>query len=255
MSMKTIQLISPPDERLNACFSGIPEYRFRLSASPEIQPDIAFVLLSAALDEQMLRNTVRLLNRRRIPFAAIAFELSEETEAMLLDCGITQIFRLPISPMLLRKRIGAMTAEDDRRTSDAGRIVFAGLNADEQQRGAFVVQEADFAGIYQFVLRLQERLDKPAQLVRFRFRAQLDLPLEPGAPADALPLVQKCLRRGDIVCVYGHQIYAILLGSDPNGAKIAAERIVSTYQAYCRDSFCDMQYEISEITPDGTPEV
>lgn len=252
--MKTILLISQPDERLNACFSGIPEYQFRMSASPEIQPDTACVLINAALDDSAIRNAVRLLKRRKIPFAAIAFECSEQKEEMLLDSGVSQIFSLPISPALLRKRIEALTEPDDRRTSDAGRVVFASLVADDQQRGAFVVQEADFAGIYQFVLRLQERLDKPAQLVRFRFRAQLDLPLEPGAPADALPLVQKCLRRGDIVCVYGHQIYAILLGSDPNGAKIAADRIVSTYQAYCRDSFCDMQYEISEITPDGTPE-
>lgn len=90
-------------------------------------------------------------------------------------------------------------------------------------------------------------MDKQIQFVKFSFNSRLnDIP-EPGTLEEAFPLVHRCLRRGDIVSIYGNNILAILMGTDEKGGRVAAERIVNTYHAHYSYSEYEMSYEMTEI--------
>lgn len=245
--MKKIVVMSQQDAALAEALSVPEGMELRFSESAGVLPDTACVLISQCFAGTRLAETAADLRRRNIPFAVVTFDRSDENEAALLDAGVTQIIKLPMSELLLKKRISALIHAAEPGGSDAGFALFSQLAEGDSQRGAYAVRESDFTNIYKFVLRLQERMDKQAQLVRFTFHTRLKMPLEPGTLEAAFPIVQKCLRRGDIASMHSEGIYAILMGADEEGGKIAADRIVTTYEAHVRDSIYTMKYEMQEI--------
>ena len=128
-----------------------------------------------------------------------------------------------------------------------GLELFAEIEETNRQSGAYTVEADDFAGIYRFVMRIQDRMDKQAHLVSFCFHSRLNTPPEPGTVEEGFRIVQRCLRRGDIACMNGQTILAILMGADEEGCRVAADRIVSTYEAHCSGSAFTLKYEMREI--------
>lgn len=243
--MEKAAVICGQDEGLKACFSDITDFKVQFSSADDIPSDAACVLVSQELSE----DAVRKLSAGNIPYAVITTDSSEENEERLLDSGIYTIIKLPMSQGLLSRHIKALIGKSDRRHGGTAPDLFSGMPVSDGQRGAFTVQENDFENIYKFVCRLQERMDKQAQLVEFSFHSRLKKgQLEPGALEDAFSIIQKCLRRGDIVCIYGQAVLAILMGADEAGGRTAAERIVNTYEAHCCDSMYDMVYKMREIS-------
>ena len=245
--MKKIMILSGSDERLQEQFSHITGYEVLFTEKETFLPDIACVLISQDFAGKKAGDICTLFTQRNIPNAEVTFDGSEENQILLLDRGISHYLILPMSSRLLSKRIAALIGEADRRDSGTGFELFSQLAKADTHMGAYVVRESDFANIYRFVLRLQERMDKQAQLVCFSFHSRLKGPLEPGVLEEAFPIVQRCLRRGDIVSIYEQRIYAVLMGADEAGGRTASDRIVNTYHAHCCDSMYDMVYEMAEI--------
>ena len=125
--------------------------------------------------------------------------------------------------------------------------MFAKAVALDDQRGAFVVHESNFTNIYRFVKRLLDRSEKTAYLVKFTFSSSDGGEAGPGALEEAFLIIKMCLRRGDIISIYGNCILAILMGADADGSKTAAQRIVDTYQGFSCDSTYEMSYETQQI--------
>ncbi|MBR4200422.1 MAG: hypothetical protein IKQ91_03980 [Oscillospiraceae bacterium] len=247
--MSKVILIGKPDEALNACLSGMHELQFGYAENEAaVLPDTACVLIMQEQAGSSLQKTVNLLQKRGIPAAVLTSDGSEENQEYLLDLGAAQYFILPMKASLLQKRILALIGSHEGAGTDAGLELLMQIAKDEQPRGAFSVSEADFTKIYRFVLRLQERTEKKAQLVIFRFDTRLKTPVEPGTLEDAFPIVQKCLRKGDIVSMFGQTIMAILMAAEESGGRVAAERIINTYQAYYSGSIFDMKYEMRPIS-------
>lgn len=247
--MKKIAVLSRQEEKLTACLSGVQGYAIQYSESPEILPDTACVLISQESAGASMREKAQQFRRKNIPFAAVTFDPSDENQVYLLDCGYLHILTMPMSAGLLQKHIDALAGTAEQHDSGGTNFdfFFTQMTDTDNQRGAYIVQESDFANIFRYVQRLQERMDKQSHLVRFSFHTRLNIPPEPGVLEDAFPIVLKCLRRGDIVSIFGDSIVAILIGADEEGGRKAAERIVNTYNAHCCDSVYDMRYEMNEI--------
>lgn len=210
-------------------------------------PDTVCVLIAQETAGERLSEIARTLRNRDIPFAVLTEDGSDENQVRLLDFGVQNIFVLPMSAVLLQKRVTALCGSAGGG-SEAGFDLFAQIAESDDRRGAFSVRESDFPNVYRFVLRLQERSEKLSQMVLFRFHGRLNMELEPGTLENVFPLVQKCLRRGDIVCIYGNEIIAILIGADEEGGKGAADRIIATYDAYYCNSPYSMNYEIRTVS-------
>ena len=249
--MKKVLVLGKNQEPVRSCLAGLTGIQLSFSDGKELMPDTDCVLIAPDLSDNQRTGAVKQLSARGIPFAALSFDASEAYQELLLDTGIERIFQLPMSPALLQKRILMLADSSSSAGSDAEVDLFAQLTEPEQQTGAFSVQESEFSNIYRFVKRLQDRLDKHAQLVIFSFHSRLNTPPEPGTVEQAFRIVQRCLRRGDIACMYGQKVLAILMGTDAGGCRGAVERIVSTYEAFCRDSLFSMKYEMREIRNDS----
>lgn len=246
--MKKIVVLCDSSEKFTGLFPEKSEYIVEYSKSADVMPDTDCVLISQEFIGDRLTETAASLSSRSIAFGVLTFDKSEENEEYLLDCGAGNIFGIPMSPVILEKRIAVLTETSDRRgAADPGLELFSQLAAADQKCGAYSVPESVFPDVYKLVLRLQERMDKPAQLVKFSFHTRLGGPLEPGILEEAFPIVQKCLRRGDIVSIFGQCLFAILMGADSEGGRVAADRIISTYNAHFCDNIYDMRYIMNVI--------
>lgn len=244
--MYNIVVLSDNDARLKEALPVSEELSFTFTASADVQPDTECVLISQEHFSADIGETVSTFKRHGIPCAAVTFDGSDENKAKLIDKGVTDIIVFPTSAELLARHITAMLSSQ-RLGADVGFETFAKAVALDEQRGAFVVHESNFTNLYRFVKRLLDRSEKTAYLVKFTFSSPHKGGLEPGALEEAFLIIKMCLRRGDVVSIYGSCIFAILMGADADGAKTAAQRIVDTYQGFCCDSTYDMNYETQEI--------
>ena len=244
--MYKIVVLSDNDERLKAALPATDDVSFSFTDKPDVSPDTDCVLVSQDYSGDSIRNIAETFRRRGIACAAVTFDNSRENEVRLLGSGVKEVIALPVDNDSFVKRITAMLSAE-RIASDSGFEQFAKIVALDDQRGAFVVHESNFTNLYRFVKRLLERMDKPAYLVKFTFTTPDNRKLEPGALEEAFLIVKMCLRRGDIVCIYGSSLLAILIGADAEGAKTAAQRIIDTYQAFSVDGMYEMGYETNEI--------
>ena len=245
--MKSV-IIGNKDERLDDILSSVKGFEFAYCSAEEVLPDTACVLVTDSAEHPA--EDVRLMRTRNIPAAAVTFDGSNARQEYWLDRGADRIFVLPMPDQLLYKRMVALAGSAASAASDAGFELFARITESNQQRGAYAVQEADFFNIYRFVQRLQERLERGAQLVIFSFQSRLRDVVEPGALEDAFQIVQKCLRRGDIISINGERIFAIMMGAEKQGGNTAANRIVNTYNAYYSGSAYELHFEMQEIKAD-----
>jgi len=251
--MERIVILGKPDEQLENCLAEIADFQFIVSDSPDVMPDTAGVLITQQYAARHAAAAVQVLQKRSIPFAAVTSDASEENQAFLLESGISRLLFLPMSGVLLQKHLTALIGTPAVSELEAGFQLFSQIAESNLQRGAYVVREAEFTNIYRFVLRLQERMEKQAQLVIFSFRSRLNQKPEPGTLEEGFQIVQKCLRRGDIVCIYGAKILAIMMAANSGGGQSAADRIINTYHAYYCDSVFELQYEMHGIVPTAPP--
>ena len=238
-------VIGKADEQLRAVLSGIENTVFQYSENADVLPDTACALI-VPQEDMDLPAVCKTLKNRGIPYAALTFDHDDALQTQLLDSGIDRILLLPKSAELIRKHIETLAGKNAFSSKEFDLLSI--ISEPNRQLGAYAVSEQDFFKIFRFVQRLQERMDKQSQLVVFSFHTRLNTPVEPGTLEDAFPIVQRCLRRGDIASVCGKQITAILIGSDAEGAKSAIDRIVQTYEAHCGDSMYTIKYELREIT-------
>jgi hypothetical protein len=244
--MYNIVVLSNDAERLKSALPVNEKLSFSFTSSPDVQPDIECVLVAQDFSVDDIGDTVKTFKRRGIACAVVTFDGSDKNKAKLLGKGITDIFVLPMSDELLVTHITAIISAQ-RIGSDVGFEMFAKAVALDDQRGAYVVHESNFTNLYRFVKRLLDRMEKSAYLAKFTFSDGHNSPLEPGALEEAFLIVKMCLRRGDIVCIYGNCILAILIGADAAGAKTASQRIVDTYQGFSLNNSYEMSFETQEI--------
>ena len=245
-SMYNIVVLTDDDARIKEALPVTEDISYSFTSSADVQPDTECVLISQEHFGGDIGNAVRTLRKRGIPCAVATFDGSDENKAYLRAKGATETIVFPTSAELLNKHITAMLSSN-RIGDDVGFDMFAKAVALDDQRGAFVVHESNFTNLYRFVKRLLDRLEKTAYLVKFTFSSNDDGALEPGALEEAFLIIKMCLRRGDIVSIYGNCILAILMGADADGSKTAAQRIVDTYHGFCCDSTYEMNYETQQI--------
>ena len=243
--MKKVLILCQPDEPLKNCFDSIHAAEIVFSADAEIPQDTDCVLISQRFTGAALPELLLSCRRSSLPAAVFTDDASEQNQELLLDMGFDHILLLPMSAKLLDKQITALLGSAS--ASEIGFALFAQLEESDAKTGAFQVSSHDFPMICRFVERLQGRMEKPSQLVIFHFSTRLKTPPEPGTVEQTFPIVQTCLRRGDIVCMDGQQILAILVGADEAGGRTAAERIIATYQAHCCDSIYDLHYNMQPV--------
>lgn len=246
--MNRICIFSNDDGALRKMLPQDETMQFEWTQFSEFDPETACVLISQHYAGDILPAVLRRVRSMGIPFAVLTFDGSDENQEKLLDAGVEQIFILPTAASLLQKKILLLIRNAAASKPEIGLDYLSQIAASNQELGAFVVQQTDFFNMYRFVMRLQDRMEKQAQLVTFAFHSRLNTPPEPGTLEAAFPIVQKCLRRGDIACIFGHQILAVLIGADPDGARTAADRIVATYQAYFCSGIYDISYEMRDVS-------
>ena len=244
--MYNIVVLSNNDERLKSALPVTADISFSFTDSADVKPDTECVLVSQEYSGGDIGDIAATFKRHGIPCAVVTFDGSDTNKAELLGKGITDIIVFPTSDELLVKHVTALISSQ-RLGADVGFETFAKAIALDDQKGAFVVHESNFTNLYRFVKRLLDRMDKSAYLVKFSFTNPHKGGLEPGALEEAFLIVKMCLRRGDIVSIYGNCLLAILIGADADGAKTAAQRIVDTYQGFCCNSLYDMNFETQEI--------
>lgn len=244
--MYNIVVLSDNDARLKAALPVTKDISFTFTASPDVHPDIDCVLVSQDYYGEDIGEIMSSFKKHGIPCAAVTFDGSDENRAKLQRKEITDTIVFPTNEELFLKHITSVISSQ-RLGSDVEFETFAKAVALDDQKGAFVVHESNFTNLYRFVKRLLDRMEKPAYLVKFSFNSPYNGKLEPGALEEAFLIVKTCLRRGDIVSIYGNCLLAILIGADAEGAETAAKRIVDTYQGFCCNSIYDMGYETQEI--------
>jgi len=244
--MYNIVVLSDNGDRLKAALPETENLSYSFTMSPDVKPDTECVLVSQDYSGAEIDNIVKTFKKRGIPCAVATFDGSEKNKSELLSKGITDIIVLPMSDELLVKELTAIISSQ-RIGSDDGFEMFAKVAALDDQKGAFVVHESNFTNLYRFVKRLTNRMEKPAYLVKFTFSSPDKGEIEPGALEEAFLIIKMCLRRGDIVSIYGNSLLAILIGADAEGAKTASQRIVDTYQGFGCYNMYDMAYDMQEI--------
>ena len=231
---------------ITGVFSGTKEIGFDFISANELDNSYSSVLIWQD-SKQDIPAVIRKCKELRLPSAVVTKDGSRENLENLLEIGCDDVIVLPLPPVLLERRAAALPGIAAAANDRIDFKVFDSIAASNKGSGSFIIQEADFANIYRFVLRLLERLDQKAQLIIFsitsRFRNGF---VEPEVMQSFAGVVQRCLRRGDISSLHGRQIAVILMGSDEAGGKGAADRLIQTFYSQ-NDDVYDISYEIRQI--------
>lgn len=248
--MKHIILYTSQEDWTEPLVSDPQEFQIQLTSQPAFSGTADCVLLSQQYAGNQLLSALAQLKSFHIPCAVVTYDGSLENQEQLLECGADDVIVLPLSPVLLRRRILSLT-EMHVASGDA-EINFAAFDRiyeSNQGSGSFIVAEHDFMNIYRFVSRILERLEQRAQLIIFRFRSDEGPFIESESVLHFLKVVQTCLRRGDISSMYGKQMLVILMGADAANGQQVVSRIISTFNAhYNMDESTEVTYEMREIS-------
>ena len=248
MAEKKAAIISGCDASTLNFFGDMDEVNFKEVQLNDISSDFDCVLVPEAADDDKLDEILRKIKIKLLPAAVITFNNDPDYLERILDCGADDVIVLPMPAKLIKHRILSLCSNSAFSEDPVDFRLFDNIAASNTGGGSFIIQENDFANIYRFVLRLLERLDKKAQLLIFkvdsRFKSSF---IEPEIIHTFSNVVQTCLRRGDISSLHGRQVFVILIGSDEEGGRIVAKRLIETFYAHCNDDAYDITYEIREI--------
>ena len=208
------------------------------------------VLIPQEYAGEKLVRMIRSMKNLLIPVAVATHDGTTDNQEYLLECGANDVIVLPIAAQLLEKRLLSLGAGSVLTRTNVNFAAFDRIREVNQGRGAFVVQENDFANIYRFVVRILERLEQKAQLIIFTFNSDFGPFIETGTVFDFIKVVQAVLRRGDISSIYGRQVFVILMGTDAENGERVVKRMLDTFTAHYGDDTCEITYEMREISSD-----
>ena len=248
--MKHIIFYTSQEDWVQPLVSDPQDFQIQLTSQPSFSGAADCILLSQQYAGNQLLSALDQLKSVRMPCAVVTYDGSLENQERLLACGADDVIVLPLAPVLLRKRIRALS--ETIVQSDGTEINFAAFDRiyeSNQGTGSFIVAEHDFMNIYRFISRILERLEQKAQLIIFRFRNDDGPFMESDSVLHFLKVVQTCLRRGDISSMYGKQMLVILMGADAANGQQVINRVISTFNAhYNMDESCKIIYEMREIS-------
>ena len=230
------------DVLLNKSVSGLESIEACYPDENNIPIECTCVIVSQKRYDRSLPRVISELKERGLTVCVAVEDGSIENQEDIISSGADDIFVLPMPAKLLTKRI-------DTLANNINLCDFTSLDRAaeaDSALGSYIVDDNNFKSIYQFVLRLLERLDKKAQLIRFELKSRFIM-IEPGIMGDFVTVVQRCLRRGDICCQNGNQLFVILMGADTDGGKLVAKRLIDSFTSVCQDDSFDIEYEMKEI--------
>jgi len=128
------------------------------------------------------------------------------------------------------------TSESDSEVSeevDINRLV-QGIESSGSYDGAMDVEYRQFAKLYDFIVNLEKRFSQPFKLVLITLEANPGKAPHPDELTKAMYYLEQAIRQTirnvDVLTQYSrHQFLIILLGADPEGVRVAADRIFRGY--------------------------
>ena len=215
--MKNIVIYSSSEEWIVSLLSALDEFEIRLTSRTDFSGSADCVLISQEYAGSRISEVIAQFRQFGMPCAAVTFDGTVDNQESLLGCGADDVLVLPMCSVILKKRLHALTAMPAPADAELSFLAFDKINESAAGNGSFIVPEHDFLNIYQFVVRLLERLEQKAQLILFRFSSDFGPMMESDSILHFLKVVQTSLRRGDISSVYGRQVLVILVGADAEG--------------------------------------
>lgn len=241
--MRKAAFIGESENEVVGLIKRLGDAEVYLSDNADIPLDCGCAVISQEFTGEEIGDMISVLKSRSIPVGVVTMDDSAENQKRLCVLGADDVIVLPIYEKLLRKRILALF--DHAEIVDLS--YFDNIAIANNEQGAFIVHENEFANIYRFVLRILERIDKKAQLVSFSLMSRFGTIVEPEIMSDFVAVVHRCLRKGDISSQHGNKLFVILLGSDESGARIVAKRLIETFWSVCDDDAYDIDFEIRDI--------
>lgn len=246
--MKNLVIYSSSEEWIVSFLSALDEFRLQLTSRLDFSGTADAVLISQDYAGSRMAEVVKQLRQFGTPCAVVTFDGTVENQEYLLGCGADDVLVLPMCKAILKKRLHALIETPAPADAELSFLAFDKITESSAGNGSFIVPEHDFLNIYQFVVRLLERLDQKAQLIIFRFSSDFGPMMESDSILHFLKVVQTSLRRGDISSVYGRQVLVILVGADAEGGRLVAERVIGAFNAYYNsDESCEVTCEMREI--------
>ena len=247
--IKKIAVIDSPERKIY--WENLSEY-ISVSEKPENKNVMAFVLSQDFLGESVCE-VMEEIKKIPVPVAIVTSDISIENQKYLCGIGADDIICMSVCEKLLLKKICSLTSSVPNLAE--GQLIdfgtFSNIEETNSDTGAYTINSGGFAGIYRFVIRLLERLDKSAQLIIFNLDYEHSEKEEIRKVMKVLSdAVRVCLRRGDISSVFGeNQIMIILIGADDIGGHLVANRIVSNFYSKCDNTSFRLSYNIRDIKP------
>ena len=230
------------DTLLKECVGELYGIEVLFTDWTSIPPMCECVIASQKFFGIMLPKIIEELKQKNFSVCVATEDGSKENQEKLLSIGADDVIVLPMPAQLITKRLSGLVSS----ISLSDFTALENVAEANKVAGAYVVDVYDFMNLYKFVLRVLERLDKKALLVKFELKSRFkDIPSE--AINDFTNVVQRCLRRGDITCPNGNSLFVILIGSDEDGGKIVSKRLIDTYNGVYDDDAYDIEYETKEL--------
>ena len=213
-----------------------------ITQNRDIPANTACIIVSEDFASSELPELVTELKCSGAPVCIASFNTSFKAQERFALTGADDVLILPMFGALIEKRIKRLCGE-----SGSADFSFIDDVSETIGQGSFRVDEGDFRKLYEFVRRLLERLEKEAHLVIFSFSSRFGSRIEPEIVGDFTTVVQRCLRKGDISCRSGHNLYVILMGADRSGSEVVAKRLIESFWSVCDDDAYDIDYVIKPI--------
>ena len=117
--------------------------------------------------------------------------------------------------------------------ADIGRLI-QGIKSSGSYEGAMDVEYRQFAKLYEYIVNLEKRFDQPFMLVMISLETLPGKAPHPDELAKAMYYMEQAIRQTirnvDVLTQYSrHQFLIILVGTDPDGVRIAADRVFRGY--------------------------
>ena len=230
------------DVMLNNSISELDDVEACTHNESEIPPECVCAIVSQKRYGDSLAEVVRSLKDRAMGVCVATEDGSCENQERISVLGADEVVVLPMPAKLLKRRICGLANSVELSDFEA----FDKIAESNKGVGSYIVDDNNFKSIYRFVLRLLERLDKKAQLVRFELKSRFNM-IDPDGMNDFVSVIQRCLRRGDIICRNGNQLFVLLIGTDAEGGDYVAKRLIDTFWSVCDDDSFDIVYEMKEL--------
>ena len=239
---KKMFLIDDFNSETGKYLSSSCDFDIIISKDNYIPDDINCILVSDSYASNNLNEIVTELKCNGLPVIIVSFNTSVEAQEQFALTKADDVIFLPMYGKLIEKRIGLICGDDE--STDFSFIDEISKNVGQ---GAYIVDQSDFQKLFEFVRRLLERLEKEANLVVFSLSNRFDSILETEYINSFSSVEQRCLRKGDICCKTGNNLYVLLMGADRRNSELVAKRLIESFSSLYEDDTYDISFVVKPI--------